>query len=53
MYDVVDLFDKMFNVNKYRERVVEVIDDILLRGKTPVVVGGTNYYIEAILYLNE
>ena len=29
------------------------IEEIQSRGKLPIVVGGTNYYIESLLYLNK
>lgn len=34
------------------DRPVEKIDDIHRRGKVPVVVGGTSYYIESLVYDN-
>lgn len=50
VYDVVDRDVKDFNVNKYLSLAIPVIEDILSRGKLPIVVGGTNYYIEGILF---
>lgn len=50
IYDVVDMDRKDFNVNKYLELAVPKIDEILNRGKIPIVVGGTNYYIEGLLF---
>ena len=41
---------KDFNVNKYLSLALPVIQDIHSRGKTPIVVGGTNYYIEGLLF---
>jgi len=29
---------------------LEVIDDIQSRGKVPIICGGTNYYIEGLLF---
>jgi tRNA dimethylallyltransferase len=50
LYDVVDMKTKDFNVNKYLSLALPVIQDIHSRGKTPIVVGGTNYYIEGLLF---
>ena len=50
MYDVVDMHVKDFNVNKYLALSLPCIEDILSRGKLPIVVGGTNYYIEGLLF---
>ncbi len=40
-----------WNVKKYQEAALEVIDDIVKRGKLPVIVGGTMYYIQVGLYI--
>jgi tRNA dimethylallyltransferase len=37
-------------VNKYLDLAIPKIDEILSRGKLPIVVGGTNYYIEGLLF---
>ena len=41
---------KDFNVNKYLSLALEAIDEIHAKGKLPIVVGGTNYYIEGLLF---
>jgi tRNA dimethylallyltransferase len=38
-----------FNVAKYQKLAYRAIDDILARGKLPIVVGGTGLYISAIV----
>ena len=38
-----------FSVAKYKEKATEAIDDILSRGKLPVVVGGTGFYIDTLV----
>ena len=38
-----------FSVAKYKEKAIEAIDDILSRGKLPVVVGGTGLYIDTLI----
>jgi len=37
-----------FNVAKYQELAYRAINDILKRGKTPIIVGGTGLYINAV-----
>jgi len=49
MIDVADP-DELFTVSMYREMAVGVIDDILSRGKVPLLVGGTGLYLQAISY---
>jgi len=49
MIDVADP-DELFTVSMYREMAVKVIDDILSRGKVPLLVGGTGLYLQAISY---
>ena len=39
-----------YNVNEYQKNIRAVVDDVLARGKTPIVVGGTGLYIKAFLY---
>ena len=39
-----------FNVFMFQKLVKEVISDISSRGKVPVIVGGTGFYIQAVLY---
>ncbi|CDW87769.1 trna mitochondrial [Stylonychia lemnae] len=53
MFDVVNIYTQDFNVNKYRDMALECIRDIQARGKIPIVVGGTNYYIESLVYERE
>ena len=38
-----------FSVARYKEKAVEAIDDILSRGKLPIVVGGTGLYIDTLV----
>lgn len=39
-----------FTVAKYSEMAREAIDDIIKRGKTPLIVGGTGLYLDSIIY---
>lgn len=39
-----------FNVFMFQKLVKEAIQDISSRGKLPIIVGGTGFYIQAVLY---
>lgn len=39
-----------FSVSDYEERALPVVRDLLRQGKTPVLCGGTGFYINAVLY---
>ena len=52
LIDVMDP-DVDFNVSKFRNLAIPAIDDILSRGKLPIIVGGTGFYIKALLYTKD
>uniref|UniRef100_A0A914YVI9 U1-type domain-containing protein n=1 Tax=Panagrolaimus superbus TaxID=310955 RepID=A0A914YVI9_9BILA len=39
-----------YNVQQFRKSALELIEDIWKRDKLPIIVGGTSYYIEGILF---
>ena len=47
---VLALDEACYNRNKYFEEAWAVVEEIKKRGKIPVIVGGTNYYLETLLY---
>lgn len=51
-HHMIDIADpsQIFTVSMYREMACKVIDDILSRGKLPLLVGGTGLYLQAISY---
>ena len=51
-HHLIDIIDpnEDFNVSKFREYAVAAIEDILSRGKIPIIVGGTGFYIRSLLY---
>ena len=49
LIDIKDITDN-YTVYDYQKDCRQVIDDILSRGKTPILVGGTGLYIKAALY---
>jgi tRNA dimethylallyltransferase len=42
--------DKNFDVQMFQKLASEAIKDICKRGKLPIIVGGTAFYIQALLY---
>ncbi|KAJ0178505.1 hypothetical protein K1T71_006328 [Dendrolimus kikuchii] len=41
---------QIFTVVDFRNRALKIIDSLITQGKIPIIVGGTNYYIESIVY---
>ena len=39
-----------FSMAEYRQQAKKIIDDILSRGKLPIVVGGTGLYMKGLLF---
>lgn len=50
MLDIVDPSENNFSVAMYIERAKRTITDIIQRGKLPIIVGGTGFYINALLH---
>ena len=48
MFDVADP-QESFSVSRYVELAAACVEDILARGKTPILAGGTNLYIDSLL----
>lgn len=42
--------DLNFNVAKYKEITIPIVEDILDKEKLPIVVGGTGLYIDSLIY---
>lgn len=42
--------DEEFNVFEFKKQAKKYIDDVHSKGKVPILVGGTGFYIQAILY---
>lgn len=49
LYGVIDPKEDM-TVARYQKMALETIDDILARGKTPILCGGTGLYLNSVLY---
>ncbi len=48
LIDVVEPTDS-FSVSDYREKAIPIVEELLAKGKTPIVCGGTGFYINALL----
>ena len=49
LVDKIDPRDD-FSVARYRDMAKDAINDILSRGKTPIIAGGTGLYLNSLLY---
>lgn len=49
LISIVDPEEK-YNVHKFTEQAIKIIDDIQNKGKLPIIVGGTGFYIENLLF---
>lgn len=49
---LIDILDpeEEFNVVLFKKYALEAMEDIYSRGKIPIIVGGTGFYIQALLY---
>ena len=45
----IALPDEHFNVAKYKEMAIAAIEEILDKGKVPIIVGGTGLYINTLV----
>ena len=50
MIDCVPIDTPEFSVSQYRKMASEAIEDILYRGKTPIIVGGSGLYVNALTF---
>ncbi|KAG7210599.1 hypothetical protein KM043_012114 [Ampulex compressa] len=49
MLDIVEPSTN-FTVLQFRDMVLPIMDDLMARKRLPIIVGGTNYYIESLLW---
>ena len=52
MIDVADP-DEDFSVSKYCEMAAPIVDDIIARGKTAIIAGGTGLYMDSLIKGND
>ncbi|CAD8085517.1 unnamed protein product [Paramecium sonneborni] len=51
--DLLDLDSEGFNRKQWKNITIQKIEELQSKGKIPVLVGGTHYYIESILFNQE
>ncbi|KAJ5645797.1 hypothetical protein N7490_002169 [Penicillium lividum] len=49
----VDLEAEPWRIAHFKKEALRLIDDIRSRGKTPILVGGTHYYTQAVLFKDQ
>lgn len=49
LFDIID-YQQSFDVSQYQSLARSCIEDIKARGKVPIIVGGSNLYIDSIIY---
>lgn len=47
------LWDEDYHIHKFSQDAQKAIDDIHSRGKIPIVIGGTHYYLQTLLFNNK
>lgn len=45
-------WDKQYTVTQFEQEVTDLVDDLHQRGKIPILVGGTHYYIQSLIAEN-
>lgn len=49
MLDIIEP-NQRYNVSEYKNEAQKCIEEILKKGKTPIIVGGTGLYIDVLIY---
>ncbi len=52
LIDVVSPFES-FSVSDYEKAALPIIENLIKQGKTPIVCGGTGFYVNALLYKSQ
>ena len=50
MIDILDLFDISYHQKLFKKDALKEINSVFLNSKIPLIVGGTNYFVESILF---
>ena len=45
--------NETFSVSDYEKMALPILEDLLQKGKTPIICGGTGFYINALLYKSQ
>ncbi len=52
MIDVVEPSEN-FSVSDYEDMALPIVEDLLRRGRTPIICGGTGFYVNSLLYKSQ
>ena len=52
LIDVVSPFNS-FSVSDYEKAALPIVENLLAQGKTPIICGGTGFYVNALLYKSQ
>ncbi|KAH8689684.1 putative tRNA isopentenyltransferase [Talaromyces proteolyticus] len=50
LIDFIGLEEETWRIGTFRDECLRVIQDIHSRGKIPILVGGTSYYVQSVLF---
>lgn len=50
LLDIVDVDDETFNVGVYQKLARSLVEELLKPPSVPILVGGTNFYVEAVIW---
>lgn len=53
LINCIDLEESPWRISRFRKECLRLIDDIHSRGKLPVLVGGTHYYTQSVLFQDQ
>ena len=53
MIDILDLFDTNYNQKSFKKEALYEINSIFQNNQIPLIVGGTNYFVESLLFNSE
>lgn len=50
LLDVCDVKTQTYSIHDFRDAALPIVDNLLASNRMPIIVGGTNYYIESLLW---
>ena len=50
LFDIIDE-PRDFSVVEYRQKLIATVNDIFSRGKVPIIVGGSGFYLKSLFFL--
>lgn len=50
MINILESDSLSYTIHNYKDNAQRIIEEIQSRGNTPIVVGGTNYYVDSLIW---